>query len=540
LALTYGRDKAPTLPKLVPMLLLLRKYRADLTQESPLSLPDLIMQKHVPGLPLLDGKELKLPATWAETTLKAGKALVMVDGFDEVPTAQRPLVTRWLNAQMRRYSKSTFILTSRPKAHQEQDPAETLDLETIVWVKDFQEAQWQTFVRQWYWCQEYYHHGKEDTPDVRQEAERSAEELLAQIADRQELKDLAKNPLLLNMMATFHRRFPSVELPRRSVELYQEMCLLQLRDRPGARGLEKVLGHEEALVILQMLALEMMQRHEERIGQGEILQRLGGYLAARSETVTALALLKYIEQVSELLVQREPEEFEFSHLSFQEYLAAREILRLQRTDLLYDQFGESWWKATILMVAAQMNPSGLVREMLARDAEELAFGVCRDTTKRLDAGLIEQVQTARYARLEALLAAQKWKEADLHTYRLMITAVGKEWGAGFTRQELLNFPCDVLLKIDGLWVQHSQGRFGFSVQKEIYVRCGGKLDGNDPSWEVFEKFADEVGWRINGEWPERYADVADQASLSGGAGIFPGVVGVGWVAVVSLLSHRDL
>jgi hypothetical protein len=63
----------------------------------------------------------------------------------------------------------------------------------------------------------------------------------------------------------------------------------------------------------------------------------------------------------------------------------------------------------------------------------------------------------------------------------------------FTEEDLMTFPCADLLRIDGLWVQHSQGRFGFSVQKAIYVECGGVLDGkfSEQSWV---KFIQAVGW----------------------------------------------
>jgi predicted NACHT family NTPase len=57
-------------------------------------------------------------------------------------------------------------------------------------------------------------------------------------------------------------------------------------------------------------------------------------------------LLQQIEQISELLVQREPEEFEFAHLSFQEFLAAKEIVRRRQEDLLVSHFGEDWWNIT--------------------------------------------------------------------------------------------------------------------------------------------------------------------------------------------------
>lgn len=522
LAFTYGRNlQDAKLPRLLPILLLLRKYRHDLSQENPPSLPDLITQKHIPDLPRLDGKPLKMAPDWAKTMLQRGDALVMVDGFDEVPKPQRPQVARWLNQQMRLYGKSTFILTSRPKAYQDQDPAEALELDTILWIKDFQEKQWQQFVQQWYWCQEYYHHGKEDTPDVRQEAERSANKLLAQIEARSELRDLARNPLLLNMMATFHRRFPSVEMPRRRVELYQEMCLLQVRDRPGARRLETLLGAEETLVILQLLALEMMQQREERISQSLLLQRLTTYLAAQSETVAALEFLKQIEQVSELLVQREPEEFEFAHLSFQEYLAAREIARSQQESLLYEHLAEDWWKPTVRLYAAQIQPAGLIRAMLERDAAELAYLCCRDSTKRIDPALVTQVRQARYQMLATYLSQREWKQADQLTYRLMITTVGKEVGQWFSSKDLETFPCEDLRTLDKLWVQYSQGKWGFSVQKTIWEECGSPMDDN----EDWDKFGDRVGWRKDGNWLS-YSDLTFNLNLSS-PGEFP-AVGWGW------------
>jgi hypothetical protein len=111
-----------------------------------------------------------------------------------------------------------------------------------------------------------------------------------------------------------------------------------------------------------------------------------------------------------------------------------------------------------------------------------------------------------YAPLRDLLKAQDWYAADQETYRTMITAVGKEQGDWFTKDELLNFPCTDLKTIDRLWVKYSQRHFGFSVQKKIYVECGGKLDGNYPGDEIWEKFGDRVGWRKNSQW-QKYSDL---------------------------------
>ena len=119
----------------------------------------------------------------------------------------------------------------------------------------------------------------------------------------------------------------------------------------------------------------------------------------------------------------------------------------------------------------------------------------------------ESEKSANYTTLRDLLKAQKWKEADRETYRLMITIVGRKEGDYFRKEDLLNFPCKDLKTIDRLWVQASQGRYGFSVQKEIYVRCGGKLDREYPGDEIWRKFGTEVGWRVNDSHWKRYSDL---------------------------------
>jgi len=140
----------------------------------------------------------------------------------------------------------------------------------------------------------------------------------------------------------------------------------------------------------------------------------------------------------------------------------------------------------------------------------------------------------RYQPLEQYLKAQQWKEADQETYRLMITTVGKKEGNWFTETELRNFPCEDLRAIDGLWVKYSNGRFGFSVQKKIYVECGAKLDGKYPGDKIWEKFGDLVGWRRNGVWLY-YSDL--NPSLSSPQVIFPAVLLV--VPISSLFSRIE-
>jgi hypothetical protein len=161
-------------------------------------------------------------------------------------------------------------------------------------------------------------------------------------------------------------------------------------------------------------------------------------------------------------------------------------------------------------------------------------------------------QSSRYQQLEKYLQNQQWQKADEETYRLMITTVGKEAGQWFDRADLENFPCADLRTLDQLWANYSKtkdypnGKWGFSVQKQIWQECGSPMEYND-DWR---KFGDRVGWRKDGDWVD-YDDLSFdlQKSLRGE---FPGVwVGVGWFCGVVgffglggvggvLLSRNDL
>ncbi|MEB3293357.1 MAG: GUN4 domain-containing protein, partial [Synechococcales bacterium] len=65
------------------------------------------------------------------------------------------------------------------------------------------------------------------------------------------------------------------------------------------------------------------------------------------------------------------------------------------------------------------------------------------------------------------------------------------------------------LTIDRLWVEASDGHFGFSVQKKIWEKCGSPMDYNDD----YKKFCEKVGWQRGGNWV-KYGDLRFSPSLS--------------------------
>lgn len=98
-----------------------------------------------------------------------------------------------------------------------------------------------------------------------------------------------------------------------------------------------------------------------------------------------------------------------------------------------------------------------------------------------------------YTNLQNLLAAGEWQEADEETGRIMLKVAKREEEGWLTYENIETFPCEDLRTIDQLWVKYSKGRFGFSVQKKIWLEVGGKPDSD---YEVWENFGDRVGWYV--------------------------------------------
>ncbi|MBW4474479.1 MAG: GUN4 domain-containing protein [Stenomitos rutilans HA7619-LM2] len=97
-----------------------------------------------------------------------------------------------------------------------------------------------------------------------------------------------------------------------------------------------------------------------------------------------------------------------------------------------------------------------------------------------------------YAPLQKLLAEQKFQSADQLTLQKMCEAVGtaavqRKW-LYFT--EVDQFPATDLYTLNALWLAHSEGKFGFSVQRELWLSVGKNWD------QLWSK----IGWRTGNAW----------------------------------------
>ncbi|MGF1520758.1 MAG: GUN4 domain-containing protein [Leptolyngbyaceae cyanobacterium] len=120
-----------------------------------------------------------------------------------------------------------------------------------------------------------------------------------------------------------------------------------------------------------------------------------------------------------------------------------------------------------------------------------------------------------YSLLKVLLKNKEWKAADMETARRMLEVVGRSEDDWIRGEDFKNFPCVDLQTINYLWSTYSKGRFGFSAQRDIYVEFDTKLDSIHILNEIWEKFGDQVGWRVGDAWIS-YSDVKTHINAPNG------------------------
>ncbi|MBO1066347.1 MULTISPECIES: GUN4 domain-containing protein [Nostocales] len=93
--------------------------------------------------------------------------------------------------------------------------------------------------------------------------------------------------------------------------------------------------------------------------------------------------------------------------------------------------------------------------------------------------LVSHASGMDYRNLQQLLSAQKWKDADKETYSIMLKISERENVCWLDDGDIRKFPRYDLHIINQLWVRYSDGKFGFSIQKQILqnhkqftARCG--------------------------------------------------------------------
>jgi len=371
LALLYARDLAEgdglvsarlglaesgRLPVLVP----LRKLAAYLKTHRPADDGTegcALLLEHLRQL--LAGDRVELPPHFFDSYLEAGNAVVLLDGLDEVADPDlRRRVARLVEAFTATYPTCRFIVTSRIVGY--SGPARLGGDYASTTVRDFSDADIAQFLRNWHLAVAVGEMGP--GPDAQARAEAQTQQLLSAIQTNERVRELALNPLLLTVIALVHR--DRVKLPDRRAELYAEAVDVLLGKWDEARGVQEVailpdrpFDAGDKRLLLQRLALTMHEAQQKEIAAEDLRRLLGEYFHGlvpdwRQVSSAVDRFLKVVEERTGLLAARGEGVYGFSHLTFQEYLAA--LAMAARDDYVAYTLaycGDPWWREAILLEA---------------------------------------------------------------------------------------------------------------------------------------------------------------------------------------------
>jgi len=122
-----------------------------------------------------------------------------------------------------------------------------------------------------------------------------------------------------------------------------------------------------------------------------------------------------------------------------------------------------------------------------------------DALRSADITSITLVEIPYLSELKEALSFGQWQEGDRLTNKIILELAAKDKIAKLTAADINQISCNVWMAIDQEWMQASNNRFGWTVQKQVWQNLGGKLIyTEDTYWQfadTYERFANYIGWR---------------------------------------------
>ncbi|MFI2209871.1 NACHT domain-containing protein [Streptomyces sp. NPDC020141] len=344
------------------------------------------------------------PDGWAGRVLESGRALLLVDGLDEVPHDDREEAHRWLSALLRRYPRTRALVTVRPLAvAPDWLEAEGFEELNLLPMRDADIA---AFTAAW--------HAAARLDDDGHEALRELErDLTEQFALSPALRELARTPLLCAVICALHRLREGF-LPQTRWELYRSALQMLLGRRDQRRKVDRPEGVrltvEEHQQLLQRIAVWLVRGGQSEFSEESAIRRLDRALTGMPQVGAqgdARRILTHLLNRSGLLQERTDGVYQFTHRTFQDFLAAKEFIEGDHLHELLRHAPEPQWHDVLLLAAGHCSRRELpvlingllaagraVRKGGRRTALYALAALCAQHAAWLDASVHHKVRTA--------------------------------------------------------------------------------------------------------------------------------------------------
>jgi predicted NACHT family NTPase len=297
---------------LVPIFVILRQYAGF---ESQPQLLDYISQD-LCAYNISNGANVK-------QLLQQGRAILFLDGLDEVRENDLHRVLEDLRSFSEQFYTNRFVITSRLGSQEY-----IFEKFTEVEVANFQPLQISQFAQRWFLNNS-----------------RHIELFLRKVEDNRPIQELATNPLLLTLLCLVFDEFG--DFPTNRSELYREGLDVLLKKWDAKRNIErhqiyKNLSMQRKEDLLAQVACTTFYQGDYFFRQVDLESYITEYIrnlpkANTDEEALQLdseAIIRAIESQHGLFVERAKGIYSFSHLTFHEYLAARELVYNGNQDTL--------------------------------------------------------------------------------------------------------------------------------------------------------------------------------------------------------------
>jgi formylglycine-generating enzyme required for sulfatase activity len=305
-------------------------------------------------------------------SLEQGKCMLLLDGLDEVATNMRlgkisregvvKAVQKLSDIRCNDNCCNRMIVTSRIEGYWD-DPL--LDFKHIQLCPLRIPDEVESFLFQWYLAHEQAHDREIDLKRAELLANERVNELLPRMLSNPSVCRLATNPLLLTILALINENLG--RLPNRRIKLYEIAVQTLIESwRQLQVGLpDSLIGELGEDMIIRIMAPLAYWMHENHPGgttsfeewHNKLLQILINEGFEQEAEDLANRFLYHARFQTGLLTEKSLNQFGFFHLTFEEYLTARQIAR-QREDerrrMLKMHWADPRWQEVILLTAGQL------------------------------------------------------------------------------------------------------------------------------------------------------------------------------------------
>jgi hypothetical protein len=250
---------------------------------------------------------------FVQSTLEAGRLLVVLDGLDEVGQSREFVVEeirRFCEYDDQRQARNRVFVTCREHSYRTRDLADVIP--NVLHVEPFANEHMRTFLKGW--------------PSYRN---RAAISLYQLIQGDHQIRDICRNPLLLTILTGLYLVSERFELPTSRQRFYQAAIDELLIQRPARRGIKQSFDPEIKRQILERVALERLESYSstddpEEFSLASIEKHSTNLLG---EGVDVRSLIKELVDINGVLKPSREDIFTCAHRTIQEYFAAREAVR---------------------------------------------------------------------------------------------------------------------------------------------------------------------------------------------------------------------